>query len=165
MSPWSDSESSASPSDVDPARSAKTTVTVLRTSWGVASGSSLAPQKPHSLNRSGFSSPQLGQTFTGPECTPRSAGNKVGRSMGPAASEAHPRPPSGGRGNAHHFLPRAREAPTPPPRDGHDGRGLVPVRTGTHPPRDDHDDGAWMRRGSASASPTTRCTSAAGIQR
>jgi hypothetical protein len=37
-------------------------VTVFRTSWGGSATASGVPQKPQSRKRSGFSSPQLGQT-------------------------------------------------------------------------------------------------------
>src|SRR5438105_11047407 len=61
MTSRSDSESSASPRFVEPLRSEKTIVTVLRTSCGATAGASGVPQKPQSRNRSGFSSPQDGQ--------------------------------------------------------------------------------------------------------
>src|ERR671928_1111049 len=61
----SDSESSASPRFVEPLRSEKTIVTVLRTSCGGSAGASGVPQNPHSLNRSGFSSPQAGHVAIG----------------------------------------------------------------------------------------------------
>ena len=53
-----------SPRLVEPFRSEKTIVTVLRTSWAGSAAASGVPQKPHSRNRRGFSSPQLGQTAT-----------------------------------------------------------------------------------------------------
>ena len=56
------SESIRSARLVEPLRSEKTIVTVFRTSRAGADGTSSAPQKPQSRNRSGFSSPQLGQT-------------------------------------------------------------------------------------------------------
>src|SRR5919199_6442304 len=60
----SDSESSASPRLVEPFRSEKTIVTVLRTSCDGTAGASGVPQNPHRRKRSGFSSPQLGQVCT-----------------------------------------------------------------------------------------------------
>jgi hypothetical protein len=59
-----DSLSRRSPRAVEPARSENTIVTVLRSSSGGGAGASAAPHTPHSRNRSGFSSPQLGQICT-----------------------------------------------------------------------------------------------------
>src|SRR6266576_2245872 len=58
------SESSLSPSAVDPSRSEKTIVTVLRTSCTGTGAESGVPQNPHRRKRSGFSSPQFGQIST-----------------------------------------------------------------------------------------------------
>ena len=44
--------------------SQKTTETVFRTSCSSPSGESCVPQNPHTRNRSGLSSPQLGQICT-----------------------------------------------------------------------------------------------------
>ena len=46
---------------VEPTRSENTIVTVFRISRAGSAAWSGVPQKPHSRNRSGFSSPQLGQ--------------------------------------------------------------------------------------------------------
>src|SRR5215207_8169709 len=62
MTSRSDSGSSASPRLVEPLRSEKTIVTVLRTSCGGRLGASAVPQNPHRRNLAGFSSPQFGQT-------------------------------------------------------------------------------------------------------
>ena len=64
MTSRSDSGSSRSPRSVEPLRSEKTMVTVLRISWTGAGGARGVPQNPHSRNRAGFSSPQLGQRCT-----------------------------------------------------------------------------------------------------
>ena len=58
------SGSSRSPSAVDPVTSQKTTVTVLRTSRGAATGVSAAPQLPQNRNPSGLSWPQAGHAGT-----------------------------------------------------------------------------------------------------
>src|SRR5581483_4831337 len=58
----SDSESSRSPRFVEPFRSEKTIVTVLRTSRAGSGAASGVPQNPHRRKRSGFSSPHAGQT-------------------------------------------------------------------------------------------------------
>ena len=46
---------------VEPTRSENTIVTVFRISRAGSAAWSGVPQKPHRRNRSGFSSPQLGQ--------------------------------------------------------------------------------------------------------
>src|SRR5207249_2075508 len=73
MTSRSDSESRRSPRLVDPFRSEKTMVTVLRTSAGGTAVPRGVPQYPHRRNLSGFSSPQPGQTCTAGKCTARSA--------------------------------------------------------------------------------------------
>ena len=57
-----DSGSRASPSFVDPCRSLNTIVTVRRSSRASTVAASGVPQNPHRRKRSGFDSPQFGQT-------------------------------------------------------------------------------------------------------
>src|SRR4051794_20042371 len=89
----SDSGSMLSPRAVESFRSQKTTVTVLRTSGVGADGASGVPQKPHSLNRSGFSSPQSGQMRTAPHSLPQNRATRAPRTAPTTAGEAPP-PPS-----------------------------------------------------------------------
>ena len=79
-----------SPRAVEPFRSVKTIVTVLRTSCDGGSGASDVPQKPHRRNRSGFSSPQFGQI-----CTSGSLRRALGEARRDPEAQALRRAPSG----------------------------------------------------------------------
>ena len=65
---------------VDPFRSEKTIVTVLRISCGGAADASGVPQKPQRRNLSGFSSPQFGQMAINRRCRRYAAGMALGYS-------------------------------------------------------------------------------------
>src|SRR6266480_3162322 len=77
------SESSFSAIAVDPLRSEKTIVTVLRTSCAGSAGASGLPQNPQRRNFAGFSSPQLGQSCI---CRVYGGGLQMGKPRAATAS-------------------------------------------------------------------------------